>query len=126
MGSVLAAACAVVAPRSSEPATAPQIDGFGNNAMQVTAQSSVALRQFRQGMEQVYAFNEHEAVRAFKAAWATDPSCAMCAWGVALQLGPTLVSPGQSDLSEARRHVAAAMRRAAGLPDRERGLIEAL
>ncbi|CAN5139334.1 hypothetical protein BH10PSE17_BH10PSE17_24510 [soil metagenome] len=112
--------------RHPEPALAPQIDGFGNNAMRITTRSTVALRQFRQGMEQVYAFNESEAVRAFKAAWATDPSCAMCAWGIALQLGPTLVAPGQSDLGEARRYVADAERAATALGDRERGLIEAL
>ena len=50
---------------------------------------------------QAYAFQDREAVRAFKAALAQDPSCAMCAWGVAWQLGPNINDSSRDDVPEA-------------------------
>ena len=51
---------------------------------------------------------EIEAVRAFKAALALDPTCALCAWGVAWQLGPIINTPARGDLREAQRYTALA------------------
>ena len=85
-----------------------------------------ARRLFAQGMAQAYAFNENEAVRSFKAALAADPDCALCAWGVAWQLGPIINSPDRGDLTEAKRYVDLAVRLRANADPRERELIDAM
>ncbi|MDQ1925206.1 hypothetical protein RBA40_33355, partial [Massilia sp. CCM 9206] len=69
------------------PARAPRISGFGVSNFAISTKSASAQEFFKQGLLQAYAFNEAEAVRAFKAALEEDPDCAMCAWGVAYQLG---------------------------------------
>ena len=107
-------------------ARAPTLRGFGHGDMPITTASDTARAYFAQGMEQAYAFNEVEAVRAFKAALAQDPSCAMCAWGVAYQLGPNINATDRGDLTEAVGYVALALRESTNAPRRERDLIEAL
>lgn len=119
-------ACALGPLQVDRSATAPALTGFGQSRMAVTTVSPAARGLFEQGMEQAYAFNEFEAVRAFKAALALDPACAMCAWGVAWQLGPNINAVERGDLSEALRYVDHARRHADGLPPRDRALIDAL
>jgi hypothetical protein len=46
----------------------------------------------------------------FKAALAQDPACAMCAWGVAWQLGPNINSTGRAQVAEALRYLDLAWR----------------
>lgn len=80
-----------------------------------------------QGLRLTHAFEAAEAVRAFKQAQQADPGCAMCYWGEALALGPTV----NLEMNEsARRSAAAALARAAALAagetPRNRKLIEAL
>ena len=123
---VLLAACALGPLQVDRSARAPDLAGFGHSAMQITSASADARRWFAQGMAQAYAFNEDEAVRAFKAGLAQDPACAMCAWGVAYQLGPNINNTTRGDLSEALRYVDLAKRNAENLPPRDRALIEAL
>jgi len=125
LGSALCA-CAWLPMRVDRSARAPALPGFGHSAMAITTASDAARRDFAQGMEQAYAFNEVEAVRAFKAALAQDPGCAMCAWGVAYQLGPNINATERGDLSEAVRYVALAEGGSANVSRRERDLIEAL
>ena len=107
-------------------ARAPTLEGFGSMAMTITTSSPVAAATFTRAMLQAYAFNEIEAARAFKAALAADPRCAMCAWGVAYALGPNINAVERGDLSEAREYIGLARRHAASASARERGLIEAL
>ncbi|HSI56280.1 MAG TPA: hypothetical protein VLA16_01910 [Ideonella sp.] len=107
-------------------ARAPLLEGYGQASLSVTTGSAEARRWFAQGMEQAYAFNEFEAVRSFKAALAQDPACAMCAWGVAYQLGPNINHTDRGDLTEVLRHVDHALRHAEKLTPRDRDLIEAL
>ncbi|MEP7102623.1 MAG: hypothetical protein ABI781_19075 [Burkholderiales bacterium] len=123
---LLLAACTLSPLQVDRSARAPELAGFGHSAMQITSSSAEARRWFAQGMEQAYAFNETEAVRAFKAGLAQDPACAMCAWGAAYQLGPNINNTARGDLSEALRYVDLATRGAEKLPPRDRGLIEAL
>jgi predicted Zn-dependent protease len=123
---LLLAACALGPLQVDRGARAPELAGFGRSEMTIASGSAEARRWFAQGMEQAYAFNETEAVRAFKAGLAQDPACAMCAWGVAYQLGPNINNTEREDLREALRYVDLAMRNAANLPPRDRGLIEAL
>ncbi len=107
-------------------ARAPVLDGFGTLDMPVTTASPAAQALFVRGMLQSYAFNDEEAARAFKAALAADPGCAMCAWGVAKAAGPNINEPDRGDLAEARRYLAWAARHAVGATPRERAIIAAL
>ncbi len=54
---------------------------------------------FDQGVTLAWGFNFGEAVRAFREASRRDPSCALCAWGEALALGPSInhdMTPGDA------------------------------
>ena len=77
-------------------------------------------------MAQVYAFNEIEAIRSFKAALAQDPDCAQCAWGVAYQMGPNINDTERHDLREALRYVDYAVKHSVGSSAHDRALIDAL
>ena len=123
----LSGACTVAPPSLVERgARAPLLDGYGDATLQPSRANEAARRLFAQGMAQAYAFNRPEAIRAFKAALAQDPACAMCAWGVAWQLGPNINNPKRGDLAEALRHVDHALKHAGGLSARDRALVEAL
>ena len=119
-------ACALAPLQPDLGARAPTLDGFGSTTVAVTTSSEAARRAFHQGVLQAYAFNEKEAVRQFRAALAADPACAMCAWGVAWQLGPNINAPERGDLAEARQYIAHAQRHADGGTARERALIDAM
>lgn len=119
-------ACAIAPLQPDLTARAPVLDGFGAIDMPVTTQSAAARGLFQQGLLQAYAFNEKEAVRQFKAALAADPACALCAWGVAWQLGPNINAPERGDLREARQYLIHAQRHAEAGTARERSLIDAM
>jgi len=119
-------ACAIAPLQPDLGAKAPTLDGFGRTDVSVTAGNADARRLFQAGLLQAYAFNEKEAVRQFKAALAADPGCAMCAWGVAWQLGPNINAPQRGDLTEARQYIDHAVRHATGVTPRERALIDAM
>jgi hypothetical protein len=121
-----ATACAIAPLQPDLAAKAPQLEGFGAIDVRISTASTEAQRLFNQGMLQAYAFNEAEAVRQFKAALAVDPACAMCAWGVAWQLGPNINASERGDLTEARRYVIYAMRHAEKSSARERALIDVM
>jgi tetratricopeptide (TPR) repeat protein len=121
-------ACAAV-PSSFTPdpaAKAPRLEGFGRSDIAIRTRVPQARALFNQGVLQAYAFNEHEAVRMFKAALALDPACAMCAWGVAWQLGPNINDPSRGDVPEALNYVGHALRHAGPATPRERALVESL
>lgn len=124
-GAVLLGSC-VTRFEPDRAARAPALDGFGAVQMAVSTPVPAAQRLFDQGLQQTYAFNDVEAARAFKAALAQDPACAMCAWGVAHALGPNINAVDRGDLSEARRYVALAQRHLDRATPRERGLVEAM
>nr|WP_316642432.1 hypothetical protein [uncultured Roseateles sp.] len=119
-------ACALLPFSPDRRAVAPVLDGFGASSLQPSRANEAARRLFAQGMAQAYAFNEMEAVRAFKAALAQDPDCAMCAWGVAYQLGPNINNTDRGDLKEALQHVDYALKHSAGASARDLALIESL
>jgi hypothetical protein len=119
-------ACAIGPLQPDLAARAPVLSGFGTIDVPMTTPSDAARRFFQQGVLQAYAFNEKEAVRQFKAALAADPACAMCAWGVAWQLGPNINAPDRGDLKEARQYLVHAQRHAAASTARERSLIDAM
>ena len=122
---VLLTACALPL-QPDRAASAPALAGFGTSPWSITTANPKAQVLFTQGVLQAYAFNEVEAVRMFKAALAQDPSCAMCAWGVAWQLGPNINDHSRARIDEALRYLDHALRHAARATAHERALMEAL
>src|SRR5277367_5428000 len=68
-------------------------DGLGTFHRKISTRSPDAQRYFDQGMRFLWAFNHDESTRSFAYALKLDPSCAMCAWGVALTIGPNYNLP---------------------------------
>src|SRR6202022_770264 len=68
-------------------------DGLGTFHRKISTRSPDAQRYFDQGMRFLWAFNHDESTRSFAYALERDPSCAMCAWGVALTIGPNYNLP---------------------------------
>ena len=123
---LLLGACAQPGLRVDLAAKAPVLDGYGQAGLTITTLSAQAQAHFNQGLRQAYAFNEAEAVRMFKAALAADPVCAMCAWGVAWQLGPNINAPGRDHQAEALRYADLARRNSDRASERERAWIDAM
>ena len=123
---VLLASCATLPAPIDYSARAPRLAGYGSATLARASANTEAQGLFAQGVQQAYAFNEGEAVRAFKAALALDPSCALCAWGVAWQLGPIINNPERGNMREAQRYTALAVSLGGQAAPRERGLIEAM
>jgi hypothetical protein len=119
-------ACSFIPFRLDDKASAPVLDGFGARSMLPSKATDAAQALFVQGMGQVYGFNGAEAIRAFKAALAKDPDCALCAWGVAYQMGPNINNPTRGDLKEAVYYVDYALKHSAGVSARDLALIESL
>jgi tetratricopeptide (TPR) repeat protein len=78
-------------------------DGLGNYHRSVSTKSPEAQRYFDQGMRLLWGFNHDESTRSFARSLELDPSCSMCAWGVALTVGPNYNVPM---LAEARAKIA--------------------
>ena len=93
---------------SAATPSAPKLPGFGEVQRTIPTRVAEAQYFFNQGLQMAYAFDEKEAVRAFKAALEADPACALCAWGAAWQLGPNYNHERGPDYSEARRYAALA------------------
>jgi tetratricopeptide (TPR) repeat protein len=121
------AALAVAAGALAADVRAPLFDGMGAYRLDADTQSAIARRYADQGMVLAYGFNPREAARSFEAATRIDPECALCWWGLAWSLGPTI----NADMApEDAATVAAAAQRAkqlgARLPPARRALVEAL
>jgi predicted Zn-dependent protease len=102
-------------------------DNLGTLSYRITTRSPDAQRWFDQGLRLAYGFNHAEAARAFKAAQAADPTCAMCYWGEAYVLGPNINYPMMPEATApAFAAVAQAMALKEGAGERERVLIEAM
>lgn len=71
----------------------PPLYNLGTWSHKVTTSSPLAQKYFDQGLKFGYGFNHAEAARAFRAAAAIDPNCAMAWWGVALVAGPHINWP---------------------------------
>ena len=88
-------------------------DGLGDYHRPVSTKLPESQRYFDQGMRLLWGFNHDESTRSFARALELDPTCAMCAWGVALTVGPNYNVPM---LAEARAKIAfEATRRAQSL-----------
>jgi tetratricopeptide (TPR) repeat protein len=82
---------------------------------------------FDQGLALLYGFEYETAYSSFKAARDRDPDCAMCAWGMAMALGPNINNGAMAEktATEARELVAGALKQK-GLGGKDRMLLEAL
>src|SRR5262245_60501470 len=132
---MLVAGCSAQGPhsemghgRAATAETRPVLyDNLGSYSYRVTTASPDAQRWFDQGLRLVYAFNHHEAQRAFREAARIDPGCAMCYWGITLTEGSNYNSPTDADREKTALSAAQeAQRRAAGASPVERALIQAL
>jgi tetratricopeptide (TPR) repeat protein len=72
-----------------QPGALTLVPGLGDYGFEIAANPE-AQTWFAQGLGHLWGFNHAEAVRAFRAAQAADPTCAMCWWGEAYALGPHL------------------------------------
>ncbi len=64
--------------------------GLGDWTHPIQTRSTMAQKWFDQGLVLMYASNREAASAAFLRATEFDPGCAMCWWGAALVLGPTV------------------------------------
>jgi tetratricopeptide (TPR) repeat protein len=128
-------ACAAQSPEGAhdahglrvDEATPVLYDSLGAYSYRITTASPAAQRWFDQGLRLVYAFNHHEAQKAFREAVRRDPSCAMCFWGIAMTEGANYNHP--ADAEREKRALAAARAAqalAAGTRPSERALIQAI
>jgi tetratricopeptide (TPR) repeat protein len=115
--------CAVVG--TSERPGAPKIDGLGNHTWKITTKSPEAQALFTQGVQLVYGFDHRDAARSFRAAFAADPTCAMCAWGLAYALGPNVNDNNPADRKESARYQERADKLANEVTPLERAVIRA-
>ena len=113
---------------SSPAAGAPVLyDSLGNYSYRITTASPQAQRWFDQGLRLVYAFNHHEAQRAFREAARLDAQCAMCYWGIAITEGSNYNDPTNAEREQrALAAVQQAQRLVGGVRPAERALIQAL
>ena len=106
----------------------PFFAGLGSHTRPITTTSPEAQKYFDQGLNFVFGFNHGAAIRAFQAAAAIDPDCAMAHWGVALACGPHInfpsVPPPAAEL--AWKELALAQEHATNGSAVEQALIEAL
>jgi tetratricopeptide (TPR) repeat protein len=105
----------------------PLYTDLGTHHYAITTASPIAQQYFDQGLRLTYAFNHAEAIRAYEAALALDPECAMCEWGIAFAYGPNINAP--MDEASGRAAYGAMQRaraKASRADERERALIEAL
>jgi tetratricopeptide (TPR) repeat protein len=115
------------APRAARPEAAVMLTGVGNGVAKADTADPRAQAWFQEGLNLYHAFNHQEARDAFARAVAIDTKCALCEWGVALGLGPTLnygVTAEQRTL--ALSHARRAAELAAASDTRTKALIEAM
>jgi tetratricopeptide (TPR) repeat protein len=103
------------------------VEGLGTSGIAPDTQNEEAHRWFDQGVRLIWAFDEVEAVRAFREAQRLDPNCALCFWGEAWARGPTInLRPRTEELADARAAAGRAVALSRRLPEREKRLIRAM
>ena len=105
----------------------PLIKGLAPIHYAVSSARPEVQSYFDQGISLLYGFEYKTAYKSFKAARTLDPDCAMCAWGMAMALGPNINNGDMSDKdsAEARDLVATALAKP-NLTERDHALLEAL
>ncbi len=86
----LAAMCLAEGSKTPKGQTLTREPGMGTGGFKIDSASADAQSWFDYGLQLSHSFYHEDAKRAMKAAAEADPTCAMCAWGEAWTLGPTL------------------------------------
>ena len=103
------------------------VAGFGYAGLKPDSRDDRVRAYFAQGIRMIYAFDEVEAVRFFRAAQRLDPNCALCFFGEAWARGPTInLQPRTEELPAARIAARRAAALAVRVSPRDRALIEAM
>lgn len=115
-------------PRTVAPVIAPRLlEGMGGYRFGITTAAPLAQRFFDQGLVLAWGFNFAEAARSFLEAARLDPDCAMCWWGAAYALGPSINHDmNAASAAAAYRHVRRAGEVSRQATAKERALIQAL
>ena len=114
-------------PRQASAVGARLLEGMGDYRLAISTTVPLAQRYFDQGLVLAWGFNFAESVRSFLEAARLDPACAMCQWGVAYALGPSINHDmDRASAAAAYRHVRNAQRLAGHASAKERALIQAL
>jgi len=100
----LLVACASLEDKPPATSITP-MPGLGGSTFKVTARDEQARAWFAQGLQLAYAFEHAEAARVFRAALARDPTCAICAWGLAYSLGPNINNSDRGPVRDIRRYI---------------------
>jgi tetratricopeptide (TPR) repeat protein len=109
------------------PAPARLLQGMGGYRLEIGTADSLAQRFFDQGLVLAWGFNFSLAERSFLEAARLDPACAMCWWGAAYALSPSINHDiDAASAQRAGRHVRRARELASAATPKERALIQAL
>ena len=114
-------------PLHAKPTPAIMLTGVGNGWSPADTTSAQAQAWYVEGLNLYHAFNHNEARAAFAKAAELDPGCALCEWGVALGLGPTLnYGVTEDETALALTHAQRAKRLAKPGDARTQGMVYAL
>ena len=109
------------------PAAEAKLLAIGSYQAPRVSANERAQKLFNQGMVFGLGFNFAEAVRSFRAATLADLDCALCRWGIAWALGPSVNHDmKREDVPIAIDAIVQARAYAPDLASRERALVEAL
>ena len=112
---------------AADEASPVLIEGLGHAGIEPDSDDAEARAWFAQGVRLVWAFDEAEAVRAFRQAQNIDPNCAMCFFGEAWARSTTInLRPRTDQLEAARTAARRATDLAEGLSERDRILVRAM
>ena len=101
--------------------------GFGTGGFPIRTDAPAAQRWFDYGMKLAHAFNHQPSIDAFAEGSRLDPNCAMCVWGEAWAMGPTInYDIDAAAKTRAGELAARAAVLAEGGPEKERLLTAAL
>lgn len=107
--------------------TMPVFNGLAQVHYPTGSKDTQVQVYFDQGLALLYGFEYKTAYDSFKAARDRDPECTICAWGMAMALGPNINNGAMSEknAAEARELVASALK-AKDLSAKDRMLLDAL
>lgn len=113
--------------QKAAPIAVRLLEGMGAYRFAISTTQPLAQRYFDQGLVLAWGFNFAEAARSFLEAARLDPECAICWWGAAYALGPSINHDmDAAQAAAAARHVRRASELAPAATPKERALIETL
>jgi tetratricopeptide (TPR) repeat protein len=119
---------AVVYSQQQAHPQGPPTETLGTVHFATSCSPSVAP-QFDRAVALLHSFEFGESIRTFNEVLATDSTCAMAQWGIALSRWSNPMAPGNrsvAQLQQGQQAVDAAMRLASHASERERGYIHAV